>query len=154
MPFLIPQKDAKYFSRVLLANKLKWLIKKYFLFKVAKFDQKYVNFPFFTETRKGLQRFVKTVVQFVKFTTSDDKSYGILTIPGELFEGIGKNLIREAPSLKERTFIFQNSQDWIGYLFPLETYITEGGYEPFMCYSPLCGAYIENGTKNFLRDIK
>ncbi|MCK4383135.1 MAG: hypothetical protein KAW66_07580, partial [Candidatus Lokiarchaeota archaeon] len=66
---------------------------------------------------------------------------------------IGRNIIKEAPTSEENTFIFQNSQDWIGYLFPLEIYINEGGYEPFMCFSPLCGAYIEIGTKKFLNEI-
>jgi hypothetical protein len=151
---LIPQKDAVYLSKVFLSNKVKWLIKKYFLFKVAKFDQKHVNFPFFMEKRRHLQKYGKTIVQFIKFTASNDNIYGIITIPGELFEEIGKRLIRTTPTLEENTFIFQNSQDWIGYLFPLDIYIEEGGYEPFMCYSPLCGAYIENSTKKLLHKIK
>jgi hypothetical protein len=33
-------------------------------------------------------------------------------------------------------------------------YIKEGGYEPFMCFSPLCGAYIENSAKKFLMEIE
>jgi hypothetical protein len=71
-----------------------------------------------------------------------------------LFEDIGKTLIFHAPTIVENTLIFQNTQDWIGYLFPLEMYIKEGGYEPFMCFSPLCGVYIENGAKNLLKEIK
>ncbi len=152
--FLIPQKDAKYYSKVWFSNKLKWLIKKYFLFKIAKFDEKYVNFPFFTIERKHLKNYGKTLVQFIKFTASDGNTYGLVTIPGELFEEMGRNIIQEAPTSEENTIIFQNSQDWIGYLFPLEMYINEGGYEPFMCFSPLCGAYIETGTKKFLNEIK
>ena len=151
--FLIPQKDAKYYSKVWFSNKVKWLIKKYFLFKLAKFEEKYVNFPFFTIVRKHLKNYGKTVVQFIKLTASNGNTYGVITIPGELFEEIGKNIIQESPT-SENTLIFQNSQDWIGYLFPLEMYIKEGGYEPFMCFSPLGGAYIERGTKKFLNELK
>jgi hypothetical protein len=152
--FLIPQKDAKYYSKVWFSNKVKWLLKKYFLFKLAKFDEKYVNFPFFTIERKHFKNYGKTLVQFIKLKANNGNTYGIITIPGELFEEIGRNIIQEAPTLEENTLIFQNSQDWIGYLFPLEMYIREGGYEPFMCFSPLGGSYIEIGTKKFLNEIK
>jgi len=152
--FLIPQKDAKYYSKVWFSNKAKWLIKKYFLFKLARFEKKYVNFPFFTIERKHLKNYGKTLVQYIKLTANNGNTYGLITIPGELFEEIGRNIIKEAPTSEENTLILQNSQDWIGYLFPLEMYINEGGYEPFMCFSPLCGAYIEIGTKKFLNDIR
>ena len=151
--FLIPQKDAKYYSKVWFSNKVKWVLKKYFLFKIAKFDYKYVNFPFFTVERKNLKNYGKTVVYFIKFTAVNGNTLGIITIPGELFEDIGKTLISHTPTRVEDTLIFQNTQDWIVYLFPLEMYIKEGGYEPFMCFSPLCGAYVENNTKNFLKEI-
>ena len=152
--FLIPQKDAKYYSRVWFSNKVKWFLKKYFLFKIAKFDYKFVNFPFFTVERKNFKNYGKTVVHFINFTASNGNTCGIITIPGELFEEIGKNLISHAPTKMENTLIFQNTQDWIGYLFPLEMYIEEGGYEPFMCFSPMCGAYIEKNVKKLLNDIK
>jgi len=103
--------------------------------------------------RKNFKNYIKTVVNFIKFTTDNNNIFGIITIPGELFEEIGKTLISNAPTKMRNTLIFQNSQDWIGYLFPLEMYINEGGYEPFMCFSPLCGAYIEIGTKKFLNEI-
>ena len=151
--FLIPQKDAKYYSKVWFSNKAKWVLKKYFLFKIAKFDYKSVNFPFFTVERKNLKNYGKTVIHFIKFTAGNGNTFGIITIPGELFEDIGKTLISHAPTKKENTLIFQNTQDWIGYLFPLEMYIKEGGYEPFMCFSPLCGAYIENNAKKLLKEI-
>jgi len=152
--FLIPQKDAKYYSKVWFSNKVKWLLKKYFLFKIAKFDYKFVNFPFFTVERKNLKNYGKTEINFINFIARNGNSFGIITIPGELFEDIGKTLISHAPTKKENTLIFQNTQDWIGYLFPLEMYIKEGGYEPFMCFSPLCGAYIEKNTKKLFKKIK
>ena len=150
---VIPQKDAKYYSKVWFLNKVKWVLKKYFLFKIAKFDERFVNFPFFTVERKNFKNYIKTVVYFIKFAAGNNKIFGILTIPGELFEEIGKILITNAPTKTENTLIFQNSQDWIGYLFPLEMYTKEGGYEPFMCFSPLCGAYIENSVKKFFKEI-
>ena len=152
--FLIPQKDAKYFSKVWFLNSVKWWIKKYLLFRIANFDEKFVNFPFFKVERRHFKNYIKTIVQFIKLTASNGKTYGLITIPGELFEEIGKNIIREAPTSEENTLIFQNTQDWIGYLFPLEMYINEGGYEPFICFSPLCGAYLEIGTKKFLNELK
>jgi hypothetical protein len=151
---LIPQKDAKYYSKVWFSNKIKWLLKKYFLFKIAKFDYKFVNFPFFTVERRNLKNYAKTVVYFIKFIVENNNTFGIITIPGELFVEIGETLISYAPTKIENTLIFQNSQDWIGYLFPIEMYIKEGGYEPFMCFSPLCGAFIENCTKKLLKGIK
>ncbi|TET05679.1 MAG: hypothetical protein E3J90_00275 [Promethearchaeota archaeon] len=150
---LIPQKDAKYYSKVWFSNKVKWVLKKYFLFKIAKFDYKFVNFPFFTVERKNLKNYGKTVVHFIKLTAGNSNTFGILTIPGELFEDLGENLVSHAPTKMENTLIFQNTQDWIGYLFPLEMYIKEGGYEPFMCFSPLCGAYVENNAKKLLKEI-
>ena len=150
----IPKKDAKYFSKVWFSNTLKWVFKKYFLMKIAKFDKKSVNFPFFTEEKKQLKKYAKTVVQYIEMLTEHREKLGIITIPGELFEGIGKKLIKESPTSEKDTFIIQNCQDWVGYLFSLDTYITEGGYEPFMCYSPLCGVYIEAGTKNLLKKVK
>ena len=151
---LIPQKDAKYFSKVWLSNTLKWAIKKYFLFKIAKFDKKSVNFPFFTIERKKFKSYCKTVIQFLKLKNENDEVLGFLTIPGELFEEIGKKLLMQSPIKNKNTFLFQNSQDWIGYLFSLKMYIEEGGYEPFMCFSPLGGEYIRSKVLNLFKKIK
>lgn len=151
---LIPQKDAKYFSKVWLSNKLKWIIKKAFLFKIAKFDKERVNFPLFTTERKHFRNYGKTIIEYLNLKAKNGKKLGILTIPGELFEDIGKNLSQKSPNPSKDIFIFQNTQDWIGYLFNLETYIKEGGYEPFMCYSPLCGEYIEKCTIKLFKNIK
>jgi hypothetical protein len=148
---IIPQRDAKYYSKVWFSNKLKWVIKKYFLMKIAKFDKKYVNFPFFTIEQKLQKKYAKTLIQYVRLRLNEGKQMGIITVPGELFEDIGKRLIDYSPNNEKSTFIFQNCQDWIGYLFSLETYTDEGGYEPFMCFSPLCGTYIEFATKKLVK---
>jgi hypothetical protein len=150
---IVPMKDARYFSKMWFANSLKWAIKKHFLFKIAKFDEKSVNFPFFRINHRNLRKYCETIVQFIMIRSQSGEKLGIVTIPGELFEEIGKRIIKTSPTHEENTFIFQNSQDWIGYLFPLKTYIDEGGYEPFMCFSPLCGQIIEVQSKNLLKGI-
>ena len=150
---IIPMKDARYFSKVWGSNSLKWVIKKYFLFKIARFDVKSVNFPFFRIKRRNLRKYCETMIQFIMMRTQSGQKLGIITVPGELFEEIGKRLIKSSPTSKEDSFIFQNSQDWIGYLFPLKVYIEEGGYEPFMCFSPLCGQIIEVQSNKLLKSI-
>ena len=150
---IIPMKDARYFSKAWVSNSLKWAIKKHFLFKIARFDEKSVNFPFFRIKRRNLRKYCETVIHFIMMRNQFGHHLGIITVPGELFEEIGKILIKSSPTSKRNTFIFQNSQDWIGYLFPLKIYIEEGGYEPFMCFSPLCGQIIEVQSKNLLKSI-
>ena len=150
---IIPMKDARYFSKVWFSNSLKWAIKKYFLFKIARFDERSVNFPFFKIERRNLRKYCETVIQFIMIRAKSGHILGILTVPGELFEEIGKRLIKSSPTSEDNSFIFQNSQDWIGYLFPLKIYIEEGGYEPFMCFSPLCGQVIEVQSKELLKSI-
>ncbi|TFG25297.1 MAG: hypothetical protein EU533_01290 [Promethearchaeota archaeon] len=150
---VIPMKDARYFSKVWFSNSLKWLIKKYFLFKVARFDEKSVNFPFFTIKRKNLRRYGESIIHFFMIQSPSGKKIGIITVPGELFEDVGKRVIKASPTLEQNSFIFQNSQDWIGYLFPIKMYTEEGGYEPFMCFSPLCGYIIEKELMLLLNRI-
>ena len=77
-----------------------------------------------------------------------------MTIPGELFEDIGKFLYKYSVTGKNNTYIFQNTQDWIAYLFPLKEYVNEGGYEPIPSFSPICGDYIKNEMKNLIDNIK
>jgi hypothetical protein len=149
----IPMKDARYFSKTWFGNSLKWAIKKYFLFKIARFDQDSVNFPFFKIIRRNLRKYCETVIQFIILKAQSGPNLGIMTIPGELFDEIGKRILISSPTSEKNTFIFQNSQDWIGYLFPLKTYIDEGGYEPFMCFSPLCGQIIEIQSKTLLKSV-
>jgi hypothetical protein len=67
---------------------------------------------------------------------------GILTVPGELFEDLGKILFKKSPTGKHNTFIFQNANDWVAYLFSPKEYIDYGGYEPVASFSPRCGEYV------------
>ncbi|MFX0027355.1 MAG: hypothetical protein ACFE8M_13195 [Candidatus Hermodarchaeota archaeon] len=154
--FLVPMKDYKYFTKTWFVNKLYFLIKKYFILKFAKGNILNANFPIFILKRRKLKLFCKSLIQFVEFKAiSKEKSllFSIMTIPGELFEDIGKNLIKISPT-SNNTFIFQNSQDWIGYLFPLKEYVQDGGYEPVPSFSPLCGYYVEKEMKKLLTTVK
>jgi len=155
--FLIPMKDHKYYSKIWFKNKLYWIIKKHFLMRIAKIPMKSANFPIFSMERKGFKMYCKTLIQFVKIKMikkNNSKDLGIMTIPGELFEDIGKNLIKRSPMGELNTFIFQNAQDWIAYLFPLEVYTQEGGYEPVPSFSPLCGYYVEKKVIKLMKEIK
>ena len=150
-------KDFKYFSKTWFKNKLIYSLKKYLLLKVAKITLEESNFPSFTFMRKILKIYARTVIQFVKFNLkqeSNSKSIGILTVPGELFEDYGNLFLNESPTGKEHSFIFQNSNDWISYLFPSKDYIEEGGYEPLASFSPVCGYFIEKKMLELFREIK
>ncbi|MFX1495298.1 MAG: neutral/alkaline non-lysosomal ceramidase N-terminal domain-containing protein [Promethearchaeota archaeon] len=154
--FLVPMKDYKYFTKIWFVNKLYFSIKKYFILKFGKVNIQNANFPIFLLKRRKLKLFCESLIQFIKLKALSDLrsiEFGIMTIPGELFEDIGKHFIRASPT-KENTFIFQNSQDWIGYLFPIKEYIQEGGYEPVASFSPLCGYYIIKEMKNLLNTIR
>ncbi|MFX0153347.1 MAG: hypothetical protein ACFE9Q_02370 [Candidatus Hodarchaeota archaeon] len=155
--FWIPMKDFKYFSKTWFRNKFNYAIKKYLLLKVAKIILNDANFPTFSIKRKGLKIHGKTVIQFIKFNFNDEKksqSFGIMAVPGELFEEYGDLFLKKSPTGKNNSFIFQNSNDWISYLFPAKDYIKEGGYEPLASFSPICGYFIENKMFELFKEIK
>ncbi len=155
--FWIPMKDFKYFSKTWFRNKLIYSLKKYLLLKVAKITLEESNFPSFTFMRKKLKIHARTVIQFIKFNLkqeSNSKSIGIMTVPGELFEDYGNLFLNESPTGREHSFIFQNSNDWISYLFPSKDYIEEGGYEPIASFSPVCGYFIEKKMLELFKEIR
>jgi len=155
--FWIPLKDFKYFSKTWFRNKLVYSLKKYLLLKVSKIILENANFPSFTLKRKKFKIHAKTVIQFIKFNfehESTSKSIGIMTVPGELFEDYGDLFIKESPTGRENSFVFQNSNDWISYLFPAKDYIEEGGYEPLASFSPICGHFIEKKMLELFKEIK
>ena len=155
--FWIPLKDFKYFSKTWFRNKLYYAIKKYLLLKVAKIILENANFPTFTVKRKKLKVHGKTVIQFIKLNFRDKNmihALGILTVPGELFEEYGDLFLKESPTGRDNSFIFQNSNDWISYLFPAKDYIKEGGYEPLASFSPVCGYIIGKNMLKLFKNIK
>jgi len=154
---LIPMKDYRYFSRLWIKNKLIFALKKYFLLMVARVNILNSNFPIFILNKKILSIKCKTLIQYIKIEInkkSKSKDISILTIPGELFEAIGIFLYKYSITGKMNTYIFQNTQDWIAYLFPLKEYIKVGGYEPIPSFSPVCGYYVKNEMKNLINHIK
>jgi hypothetical protein len=155
--FWIPMKDFKYFSKTWFRNKLVYSLKKYLLLRVAKIMLEKSNFPSFTIRRKNFKLYANTAIQFIKIhleTTVNSKSISIMTVPGELFEDYGNLLLNESPNGREHSFVFQNSNDWISYLFPAKDYIEEGGYEPLASFSPVCGYFIEKKMLKLFREIK
>ncbi len=155
--FWIPMKDFKYFSKTWFRNKIIYCLKKYLLLKVAKITLKESNFPAFTIKRKRFNMQAKTVIQFIKFNLKNDsnsKTVGIMTVPGELFEDYGNLFLKKSPTRREHSFIFQNSNDWISYLFPAKDYIEEGGYEPLASFSPVCGYFIKKKMLGLFQEIE
>ena len=154
--FEIPFEDyKKYWTSNSFNSRILHVIKKYFLFRLPIFmaSQNPPNFTTFDFRYYGHKIFTRTQIQFIlirAFSKSNDKekSLSITAIPGELFEEIGKKILKNSPTGAENSFIFQNSNDWVGYLFPLKEYILIGGYEPTVSFSPLTGAYVQN---NFIK---
>jgi len=153
----IPMKDFNYFSKTWFRNKLMYWIKKYLLLKVAKITLKGSTFPAFTLKRIKLKLHAKTVIQFTELNMKSEsisKSLNFITVPGELFEDYGNLLLNESPKGSDHSFIFQNSNDWISYLFPSKDYIEEGGYEPLVSFSPVCGYFIEKKMLELFKEIR
>ncbi|MFO7797927.1 MAG: hypothetical protein ACQERB_10375 [Promethearchaeati archaeon] len=154
---LVPLKDPKYFTSSWFQNKLLYIIKKYVLLSVILSLYEKINFPIFKIKKKRKHIFAETLVQYIDFTvqnTTKKRKFTIFTVPGELFEEIGRDLIEESPVGTSNSFLFQNSNDWIAYLFPIKEYIQIGGYEPVASFGPLCGFYIEREMLDFFKDIK
>lgn len=144
--FWIPMKDVSYFSKKWFMNKLVFLFKKLFLINIARHQILKANFPIFDlKYRRGNYK-CKTTVQYIKlksYSEEREKELSVITVPGELFFALGENLLKASPSGYDNTLIFQNTQDWIAYLFSLREYMEEGGYEVIPSFSPLCGIYVQ-----------
>ena len=141
----IPFKDYKYFKPTWSQNKLSFLMKKYLIIPVTKILSENANFPAFIIKRKPIRIHCYSVIQYIKLklkSNTKEKELGILAVPGELFEDLGKMLFKNSPTGKENTFIFQNANDWVAYLFSPKEYIDYGGYEPVASFSPRCGEYV------------
>jgi hypothetical protein len=152
----IPMKDAKYFSPNWFQNKLVFLLKKYLILPVAMAHEEDPNFPGLAIKHRGQKINGYTLLHILKikaYSKNSSKELTILTVPGELFEKIGDFLKKKSPTGENNTFIFQNSHDWIAYLFPLKEYIKQGGYEPMASFAPLCGYYVTKEMLNLFDEI-
>ncbi|MHA1768135.1 MAG: hypothetical protein ACTSW5_10155 [Promethearchaeota archaeon] len=160
--FEIPFEDyKKFWTSISLKTRILHIFKKYFLFRLPIFmaSQKPPNFTTFDTRYYGHKIFTRTQIQYIHFkafsnSNDDGKDFSITAIPGELFEEIGKKIMRNSPTGAENSFIFQNSNDWVGYLFPLKEYVLIGGYEPTASFSPLTGAYVQNNFMKLVHKIK
>ncbi len=157
--FWVPMKDfTKYFSKSWLGNRLVHLIKRYILFPVALLlgDANEPNFPGFAAKHRGFKWVCAyTQIQYISADASRAKHQATLAmtgVPGELFEDIAKQFYEKTPAGPTNTFIFQTSNDWIAYLFPLNEYVL-GGYEPFASYSSICGTWVKRKYLQLLEDV-
>ncbi len=142
----IPLKDARYFSHAWYGNKGYFILKKVLLLPIAR--QIETNFPAFYIKHDFLHTWAETILQYIECKAwlkekENSKNFSIFTVPGELFESIGKNLLKKSPNKRENSFLFQNSNDWIAYLFPIMEYMNVGGYEPVASFSPMSGEVVE-----------
>ena len=154
----IPMKDARYFSKTWLQNKIIYLLKKYLVLPVAMMHEEDPNFPGLAIKKRGKNINGYTLLQYIILKAynenGDSKKFSIITVPGELFHKIGNFLRKKSLTEPENTFIFQNSNDWIAYLFPLKDYMEQGGYEPIASFGPLCGHYVTEEFIKFYDEIK
>ncbi|NVM28780.1 MAG: hypothetical protein HWN65_08050 [Candidatus Helarchaeota archaeon] len=150
--FSIPMKDINAsFNFQFLLNKLLYWVKRYFLLPILLAKPK-PNFPSISLKKKRNKINIYTMIQIFEINTKKGTFY-ITGVPGELFEDIGKKILDVTPTGKENQFIFQNTNDWVGYLFPLKEY-TRGGYEILPTFSPLGGEYIQKEALKFYEEIK
>lgn len=151
--FWIPFKNYKYFGPTWIQNELGYSIKKYIIIPITKILSENANFPAFTIKRKPIRIHCYSVIQYIKLKSrTREKNLSILTVPGELFEDLGKILLYKSPTGKDNTFIFQNANDWIAYLFSPKEYIEYGGYEPVASFSPKCGEFVINEMIKLLNE--
>jgi hypothetical protein len=144
-----------YDLKIWLSNKLKLYIKKWFLYPVAirHSESNAPNFPAFSVTshpfsfRHGKRLDIHTDIQYLNITAfkstnpSNTIKFSLLGIPGELFEDLETQLKEKSPNGPNHTTLIQNT-NWVGYLFSIKDYITEGGYEPLASSTPVGGKHI------------
>ncbi|MBD3187946.1 hypothetical protein GF325_14005 [Candidatus Bathyarchaeota archaeon] len=165
--FSVPMLDYKEHRPVVewIKKRAIHLVKRLFLLRVALLlaEGEEPNFPGFAIKHDGRNIRLYSMVQYIHVSATNGEShpeFSIAGIPGELFEDIARDITREAPTGVGNTFVFENANDWIGYLFPIHEYLHAGGYEPMPSFSPLGGklvreamlrlmAYIRNGITTF-----
>ncbi len=153
----IPVKDFKYWSKHWFENSPLQFLKRYLLIPIAVSHEK-PNFPGFALKHTWRMMSGYTLLQWIRITASStdnkiSRELGIITAPGELFEEIGLRLRAKCPTGIKDTFLIQNANDWVSYLFPKHTYIESGGYEPYASLSPVCGHYYEREMRKLFREV-
>jgi len=122
-------------------------------FKLKKFlittllNYNHSNLSYVSFIKKEKKWYFKTEIQIIKVN-----DIIILSIPGELFVEMGKDLISASPS--KNTFLIELGNDWVGYLYPPKEYFL-GGYETgIVSFSPIAGIYIFNKMLNLIKKLK
>lgn len=154
---LIPMRDYKYFSNIWFQNFIPFALKKYVIIPITKIMSENANFPAFIIKRRKLRLKCYSIIQYIKMksiSTANSKEISIITIPGELFEDLGKLLLKYSPTGSKNTFIFQNANDWIGYHLSFTEYAKFGGYEPIASVGPIIGEYVTKKMLNLFNEIK
>nr|MDO8117914.1 hypothetical protein [Candidatus Sigynarchaeota archaeon] len=157
--FWVPMNDFKtYWSSAWVKNRVVYGVKRHVLLKVAMLlaDRLEPNFPGFAIKHRGKDVNIYSCVQYIKIRASnhgkEPKDLAIAGIPGELFDEYARGMLKKTPEGFDNTFIFQNANDWVGYLFPLKEYVA-GGYEPFASFSPFGGAVVNNNYLQLVADV-
>ncbi|MHA1819992.1 MAG: hypothetical protein ACTSU2_16205 [Promethearchaeota archaeon] len=178
--FWVPMKDYRKYKVnpfVSLVNFFYYFVKRHFLIPLALAlaDVKEPNFPGVALKHKKHKIMIYSYIQLIQIreitpkgnnkedeeagkeeekenNKTHQRSLGILGVPGELFTYYAEKM-RQNSGLNN-LFIFQSSNDWIAYLFPLKHYLTKGGYEPMASFAPMCGAYVYNNYNLLLKEIK
>jgi hypothetical protein len=149
-----------------ISNKAIVFVKKWLLFPIAiavagddpSFPGLTIkHYPF--SIKRGWHINAYTINQYLDITVSNSKTgaskkLGIIGTPGELFEEIQNRFLNRSPAGKDDTFIFQEANDWVAYLFPLKEYMTQAGYEPFASTTPVAGDIMEKEMYRFWEEIK
>jgi hypothetical protein len=138
-------------------------IKKYLLFPIAIGASKEPNFPGVAvkQIKKPLYRgvgyHVYSVLQYIQFSfdpTSQNNQMSIICVPGELFSYFKYKFLAKSPTGPNNTFIFQMSNDWVGYLYPIQEYIIKADYEPFASITAQGGEAIKLELYRLWREIE
>lgn len=151
-----------------LTNKMVFYLKRLFLFPMAlkhasghapNFPAMYLTYD--SKKKKFNDRMkVNTLLQLLhlklykSINSSDVIKINLIGVPGEVFEDLAEKLTHILSEMASNNHIFQNSNDWVAYLFELKDYIEQGGYEPIASASPQCGQEILKKFKILFNEVQ
>ena len=146
--FLCKIRNHTYKPMIWLGNRALFLAKKWIAIPlVITVAGKNPNFPGFAlkhypfSFRRGWHINIYSLLQYLDITASNEngsKKLSIFGFPGEVFEDTQKKVMRNSPVGAENTFLFQEANDYITYLFSIKEYITLEGYRKYPLNNPSC----------------
>ena len=165
--YWVPMQDKEpyiYKPMIWLGNRALFLAKKWIAIPlVITVAGKDPNFPGFAlkhypfSFRRGWHINIYSLLQYLDITASNEngsKKLSIFGFPGEVFEDTQKKVMQNSPVGAENTFLFQEANDYITYLFSIKEYITLEGYESAASITPLAGEYTEKEWFRFMEEIR